>query len=135
MLPPLPQCIVRTGKISALYFVGLACKSFSVLKISDVITSLQHHSFHNFEHASHVTQSTSKLLKRIVLSDEAESLASAKVTAWELHTYSHGLASDCLSQFALVFCALIHDVDHPGVPNFQLVEEQTNIAKFYKNKR
>ena len=91
--------------------------------------------FHNFEHASHVTQSTSKLLKRIVLSDETDSLAHARVTAEELHQYSHGLASDNLTQFALVFCALIHDVDHPGVPNFLLVAEGTNLAKFYKNKR
>jgi hypothetical protein len=34
----------------------------------------------------------------------------------------------------LVFCALIHDVDHGGVSNFQLVQEQTTIAKLYKNK-
>lgn len=109
------------------------------LELKDYVTTIasmyRSNPFHNFEHASHVTQSTSKLLKRIVLSDETESLANAKVTALELHTYSHGLASDCLSQFALIFCALIHDVDHPGVPNFQLVAEQTNMAKYYKNKR
>lgn len=40
-----------------------------------------------------------------------------------------------LTQFAVVFSALIHDVDHPGVPNAQLVLEQTSSAKHYKNQR
>ena len=108
------------------------------LELKDYVTTIasmyRNNPFHAFEHASHVTQSTSKLLKRIVLADETDALANANVTAEELHQYSHGLASDTLTQFALVFCALIHDVDHPGVPNFLLAAEGTNLAKFYKNK-
>ena len=72
------------------------------------------------------------MLKRIVLSDDQEDLASAKVSIMDLHQYSHGLATDPLTQFALVYCALIHDVDHPGVPNFTLVAEKTSLARFYK---
>ena len=41
--------------------------------------------------------------------------------------------SDPLTQFAVAFSALIHDVDHPGVPNSQLVEEESEIAKIYRN--
>jgi 3'5'-cyclic nucleotide phosphodiesterase len=33
-----------------------------------------------------------------------------------------------------VFCALIHDVDHTGVSNGQLVKEKAHIATLYKNK-
>ena len=33
----------------------------------------------------------------------------------------------------MAFSALIHDVDHPGVPNSQLVEEESEIAKIYRN--
>ena len=33
----------------------------------------------------------------------------------------------------MAFSALIHDVDHPGVPNAQLVEEESEIAKIYRN--
>jgi len=33
-----------------------------------------------------------------------------------------------------VLSALIHDVDHPGVPNAQLVREQTTLALAYRNK-
>jgi hypothetical protein len=38
-----------------------------------------------------------------------------------------------MSQFALVFAAMIHDVEYE-VPNFQLVEESSDIAKTYNNK-
>jgi hypothetical protein len=35
-------------------------------------------------------------------------------------------------QFALVFAAMIHDVEYE-VPNFQLVKERSDIAKIYNN--
>ena len=43
--------------------------------------------------------------------------------------------SDPLTQFAVVFSAVIHDADHPGVPNAQLVKEKTRNAQFYKKSR
>lgn len=45
-----------------------------------------------------------------------------------------GITSDPLTQLAVVFSALIHDVDHTGVPNAQLVKEGAEIASIYKNK-
>lgn len=39
-----------------------------------------------------------------------------------------------MTQFAVVFSALIHDVDHPGVSNATLIKEGTNIAQLYKEK-
>lgn len=42
--------------------------------------------------------------------------------------------SDPLTQFACVFSALNHGVDHTGVPNTQLVKEGSRIAKFYLDK-
>jgi hypothetical protein len=89
--------------------------------------------FHNFEHACHVTMSVAKLLSRIVapsdmdFSDGAEALAS-------LHDHTYGITSDPLTQFACVFSALIHDADHQGVPNAQLVLEQDPLAVLYHNK-
>lgn len=35
---------------------------------------------------------------------------------------------------ALIFAALIHDLDHPGVPNSTLVFEKTPLAAQYGNK-
>ena len=39
-----------------------------------------------------------------------------------------------MTQFACAFSALIHDLDHPGVPNARLIEEGAELAHFYNNK-
>ena len=51
-----------------------------------------------------------------------------------MHDHTFGITSDPLTQFAVVFSALIHDVDHSGVSNAQLVKEGADIAALYKNK-
>ena len=88
--------------------------------------------FHNFEHASHVTMSATKLLSRIVapktVTDEACDLYS------KLHDNTYGITSDPLTQFGVVLSALIHDLDHSGVPNATLVKEGDPLAAKYKNK-
>ena len=80
--------------------------------------------FHNFEHASHVLMSSQKLLKRVLIADQELSRSD----------YTRGITSDPLTQFAIVFSALIHDVDHTGVPNSQLVKEKAHVATLYNNK-
>jgi hypothetical protein len=101
------------------------------------VASMYHdHPFHNFEHASHVSMSVIKLLSRI--SDPAKKLNNKTGTDGNIgsvpHDHSYGINSDPLTQFACVFSAMSHDVDHPGVPNNQLVNENTKIATFYENK-
>lgn len=81
--------------------------------------------FHNFEHASHVSMSVNKLMRRIV--DQEGSQADVRTTTF-------GLSEDPLAHFAVVFSALIADVDHRGVPNEQLVKERDGLAIRYKNK-
>ena len=91
--------------------------------------------FHNFEHACHVTSSVRKLLTRIVNADDGGNHLSSNTEKQEivdLAGHSYGIASDPLTQFAVVFSAIIHDADHPGVPNATLVKEQTSTAKLYK---
>ena len=63
--------------------------------------------------------STVKLLKRIVerRDDGNNDIRDALV--------------DPISQFTVVFAALIHDVDHKGVPNAQLIKEGTETAQRY----
>lgn len=48
--------------------------------------------------------------------------------------YANGINSDHLAIFAIVFSALIHDVDHCGVSNLQLMKEEQRMANLYKNK-
>lgn len=85
--------------------------------------------------ASHVTMSVTKLLSRIVAPDDviADDDDDEGVSK-NLHDHTYGITSDPLTQLAVIFSALIHDVDHTGVPNAQLVKEGAEIASIYKNK-
>jgi len=91
--------------------------------------------FHNFSHASHVTMSANKILNRVVSADDfvVESTSLNRVAA-KLHDYTYGITSDPLTHFVCVFSALIHDVDHPGVSNAQLIKEHHDMALAYENK-
>eukprot|EP00980_Cylindrotheca_fusiformis_P016352 scaffold4870_cov135-Cylindrotheca_fusiformis.AAC.2 len=104
--------------------------------ISSVSEMYPDNAFHNFEHASHVTASVKKLLARIVKIDKGNGLGagnpSNSVDLVDLAGHSYGITSDPLTQFAVVFSAIIHDVDHPGVSNMQLVKENTRWAQIYK---
>jgi 3'5'-cyclic nucleotide phosphodiesterase len=51
-----------------------------------------------------------------------------------LSSYTYGITSDPMTQFACVFAALIHDVDHAGVPNGQLQIENPILSEFYQNR-
>eukprot|EP00980_Cylindrotheca_fusiformis_P029275 scaffold22794_cov113-Cylindrotheca_fusiformis.AAC.1 len=105
--------------------------------LSNVASMYIDNPFHNFEHANHVTASVKKLLTRIVNTNEGNiSTTGTKkgVDLVDLAGHSYGITSDPLTQFAVVFSAIIHDVDHPGVPNSQLVKENTRSAQIYKNK-
>lgn len=82
--------------------------------------------FHNFEHASHVTLSANKLINRLVMPEGFDSEE-------DIHNATYGISSDPLTHFAIIFAALIHDVDHNGVPNAQLLRENAEVAVRYKN--
>jgi 3'5'-cyclic nucleotide phosphodiesterase len=74
--------------------------------------------FHTFAHCSHVVLSAKKLLDNLVVAEDA-------ITSTR---HSFVMAKHPLTQFAILFAALIHDVDHPGVSNAQQVQEQTVAA-------
>jgi uncharacterized membrane protein len=89
--------------------------------------------FHNFEHACHVTMSVSKVLKRIITPDlDAEQVKGNKSLEAHLHDYTYGITSDPLAVLAIMFSALIHDVDHRGVSNVQLMSEEPRMASMYR---
>jgi hypothetical protein len=104
-----------------------------VSQLRAYITTMAHlyrnnNAFHNFEHASHVIMSTVKLLQRIATRDvKKKDISNQK----EYYDYTFGISTDPLTKFAIVFSALIHDLDHDGVSNMQLVQEQHPIAVTY----
>jgi 3'5'-cyclic nucleotide phosphodiesterase len=93
------------------------------LFISAIASMYRPNSFHNFDHACHVVMATKKLLSRVIKPNSG----SPSETAF-------GITSDPLTQFAIVFSALIHDLDHPGVSNAQLVREKNVTAIQFDNK-
>jgi len=117
--------------------IGESAKTQLRSYLASIASMYRHNPFHNFEHASHVTASVKKLLRRIVtLGDEKgafgkQDLSAEETNLVDLAGHSYGITSDPLTQFAVVFSAIIHDVDHPGVPNVQLVKENTRNAQIY----
>lgn len=100
--------------------------------------SYRPNAFHNFEHAGHVVMATRKLLSHAVNQDVSlvewkSDRKIAKTVAKQLNSSTLGVISDPMAQFALLFAALIHDIDHPGVPNNQLVQEDAYVARLYNN--
>ena len=92
--------------------------------------------------------SVTKLLARVVTSDsdnafynntapssrKKDTMGSEEKEATEnLHEYTYGITSDPLIHFACALSALVHDVDHTGVPNSQLIKENATIAAAYRN--
>ena len=73
-----------------------------------------------------------KLLSRIIAPDSGK--LGHNDDAQNLHDHTYGITSDPLTRFSVIISALIHDADHPGVPNSQLVKEQSPMAKLYNNK-
>merc|ERR1719162_2848435 len=103
-----------------------------------VVSLLYHdHAFHNFEHCAHVLMSVMKLLSRILESKLSASDNWGDKGAFcvsEFGDHAYGITSDPLLEFSCLFSALIHDVDHSGVPNSQLVKENTTTASRYNNR-
>lgn len=108
------------------------------LFVTSIAQMYRDNPFHNFAHASHVVMAVTKYMNRINeardldLGDYKESKLQDKKYASALHDHTYGITSDPLTQFACVFSALIHDVDHPGVPNPQLIRENGRLAAMYR---
>ncbi|GKY95689.1 hypothetical protein MPSEU_000529800 [Mayamaea pseudoterrestris] len=100
--------------------------------VSNIAAMYHDNPFHNFEHASHVAMSVTKLLSRIVAPSDVD--CSHDGARKNLHDHTYGITSDPLTHLACVYSALIHDVDHSGVPNSQLVKEKSKLADFYKGR-
>ena len=68
--------------------------------------------FHCWEHAAHVTASVRKLLTRIVSSGEpGNNDISSEIDLVDRAGHSYGITSDPLTQFSVIFSAIIHDAE------------------------
>jgi 3'5'-cyclic nucleotide phosphodiesterase/Adenylate and Guanylate cyclase catalytic domain len=76
--------------------------------------------FHNFTRASDVVESASEFMTAVVRHSEEGSIKE-----------TFGIGSDPLMRFALVFAALILDIDHSGLTNEELVRDNAAIVSLY----
>jgi 3'5'-cyclic nucleotide phosphodiesterase len=82
--------------------------------------------------------SVSKLLTRIVNPnlDVEVKTGGRQLTDFDhhMHDYTYGINSDQITILAIVLSAIIHDVDHRGISNVQLMQEEKHLAHLYQNK-
>ena len=91
--------------------------------------------YHNFEHAYHVLSSCNKLLD-VILQSRASSQSCPYEQKQSVRSSTDDqikFDDDPLMHLALLFAALIHDVEHQGVPNKQLVIENHPLAIQYND--
>lgn len=81
--------------------------------------------YHSFYHAAQVTISMNKLISMLIEEEQDNLLSSTTVT--------HGIGNDALTQFALLFSALIHDAGHTGISNMQLSKERNELSLVYND--
>lgn len=79
--------------------------------------------YHSKEHAYHVVVSANKLLDML--------LDRPKLSFGPKSTF--GIRGNPLLQMAFIYAALIHDCDHQGVSNGQLVQEENDLATLYND--
>jgi hypothetical protein len=107
--------------------------------VSLIASTYRNNPFHNFKHCCHATIAMHKLIQLILTPNfeakQLELLASSGKDQDELlHEFSYGLSSDPIALFAMVFTTLIHDVDHRGISNAQLIKEDPDMATKYRFK-
>jgi hypothetical protein len=128
----------------------------AALQLKEFVAALGHayhnNPFHCLQHASQVTTAVTKLLSRIVVTqlrdyedeeeindDEDDNVVAneakiAKAIAPQLHSHTFGITSDPLAQFTLVLAALIHEVDHCGMSNSDIVSNSPSDVARYKSR-
>jgi hypothetical protein len=77
--------------------------------------------------------SVNKLLMRVVTPDVDVEHVEGDVAS-KLYDYTHGINSDPITILAIIFSAVIHDLDHRGVSNTQLIHEEPEMGKMYNGK-
>lgn len=81
--------------------------------------------------------SVMKLMSRIVAPAELgldETDEGDLGLAATMHDHTYGITSDPITAFACALSALVHDVDHRGVTNMMLINEDPKLAAAYNNR-
>lgn len=88
--------------------------------------------YHKFEHATHVAESTDMMFSLITAAFTSTN-GSSPTSSNTLHLSTYGLSSDRMVHLAMIFSAIVHDVEHQGVSNKQLLKEADPTILKYNN--
>jgi 3'5'-cyclic nucleotide phosphodiesterase len=108
-----PEAVTQTIVAELRTFVEVILKGYNLVP------------YHNFEHCYHVLISANKLLDLILTSRSLEEQTSSDCNL--------RFEEDPLMHLSLLWAALIHDVEHQGVPNAQLMNENSPLAIQYSD--
>ena len=89
--------------------------------------------YHSFMHATHVTISLDRMIDTMLDSHNTNIQLPQCQCSLDKSMRCFGLYNDPLAHLCLVFAALVHDVDHTGVCNKDLVKEGNDLAVLYNN--
>lgn len=139
-MPPFDPRVVGLMSHGEMLDVSEEVEAQLRLYITSIVSTYKPNEFHNIEHAAHVCLTMDKFIKKLLTPEKQDVYVdfggkprTAESIAIDLESRSFGLASDPLTQFSLLFASLVHDVDHVGVSNQQLVQEGSPIASLYRN--
>ena len=112
-------------------------------QLLDYVSSIAHDYrsvlYHNFEHASHVLLSSHMLIQLSRGAHKSENCDKVQNSSLNSVPVSDNnvmfdISSCSMANLALVISALVHDVDHQGVGNQQLVNEKSDLSHRYHGK-
>jgi len=116
------RTVLLEGKPWSAYAPGVTPELIDQLRdyVRTILSGYNDTPYHCSEHAFHVFLSVNKLVDMMLQTDPSQ-----------IKTY--GLRKDALGHLAMLFSALIHDVEHKGVPNRQLQKEHDPLAVLYND--
>lgn len=97
--------------------------------VEEVAQRYNHVCFHSFEHASHVMMSATKMVT--MLPQRNLSDIDPELSARYNDEKSRWTISDPWLHLSICLAALLHDVEHKGIPNQQLLHEQDYLSVEY----
>jgi 3'5'-cyclic nucleotide phosphodiesterase/Adenylate and Guanylate cyclase catalytic domain len=121
--------LMGNGEVELRSFIGRIARAY------------QNNPFHNFERACQVVKSVNRLLQSHESVENTSSiiqyLDDDNELSYESHFFSFTgskIQLDPIAQFALLFAALIHNVDHTGHTNQQLIQQDSPLGIQYRNR-
>eukprot|EP00591_Stephanopyxis_turris_P009250 CAMPEP_0195512628 /NCGR_PEP_ID=MMETSP0794_2-20130614/4520_1 /TAXON_ID=515487 /ORGANISM="Stephanopyxis turris, Strain CCMP 815" /LENGTH=551 /DNA_ID=CAMNT_0040640457 /DNA_START=172 /DNA_END=1827 /DNA_ORIENTATION=+ len=125
------------GRANVLQNLSFGVRAQLRLFVSRIAIMYRDVHFHSFEHAYHVTISANQLINMMLTGGIKRHIGATNMTRKQVTTLKHfstfGISSDPISHFTLVFAALVHDVEHRGITNRQLVSESHPLAIRYND--